>query len=77
MGLLLRSPLHGPIGKRLLLLEYTGRKSGKGFRLPVAYVREGWELLLADPERLEGETSGAGCRCASGWRGSAARRSPS
>ncbi len=47
MGLLLRSPLHGPLGKRLLLLEYTGRKSGKGFRIPVAYVREGRELLLA------------------------------
>ena len=47
LGLLLRSPLHGPIGKRLLLLEYTGRKSGRQFRLPVAYVREGHELLLA------------------------------
>ncbi len=47
MGLLLRSPLHGPLGKRLLLLEYTGRKSGKRFRLPVAYVREERELLLA------------------------------
>jgi hypothetical protein len=47
MGLLLRSPLHGLLGKRLLLLEYTGRKSGKHFRLPVAYVREGRELLLA------------------------------
>jgi len=47
MGLLLRSPLHGPLGKRLLLLEYTGRKSGKRFRIPVGYVREGRELLLA------------------------------
>ncbi len=52
MGLLLRSPLPGPVGKRLLLLEYTGRKSGKSFRLPVAYVREGREV-----ERLEGELS--------------------
>ena len=47
MGLLLRSPLHGLLDKRLLLLEYTGRKSGKGFRLPVAYVRQGREVLLA------------------------------
>lgn len=47
MGLLLRSPLHGPLGERLLLLEYTGRKSGKRFRIPVAYVRQGRELLLA------------------------------
>jgi deazaflavin-dependent oxidoreductase (nitroreductase family) len=51
MGHLLRSPLHGPIGKRLLLLEYTGRKSGKRFRLPVGYVRAGNELLLATQSR--------------------------
>jgi len=51
LGLLLRSPLHGLLGKRLLLLEYTGRKSGKRFRLPVGYVREGREILLVTQSR--------------------------
>ncbi|HEY8600111.1 MAG TPA: nitroreductase/quinone reductase family protein [Thermomicrobiales bacterium] len=51
LGFLLRSPLHGPIGKRLLLLEFTGRKSGKAYRLPVAYVADGENLLLSTQSR--------------------------
>lgn len=58
MGLLLRSPLHGPLGKRLLLLEYTGRKSGKRFRIPVGYVREGNTLLLATQSRWKANFRG-------------------
>jgi hypothetical protein len=58
IGLLLRSPLHGPLGERLLLLEYTGRRSGKRFRIPVAYVREGKKLLLATESRWKANFRG-------------------
>lgn len=39
----LRSPLHGLIGasRFAMLLTYTGRKSGKSYALPLAYMREG------------------------------------
>jgi deazaflavin-dependent oxidoreductase (nitroreductase family) len=39
--LLLRSPLHGMLSKSLLLLTFTGRKSGKRYTIPVAYSRQG------------------------------------
>ncbi|HEU0026008.1 MAG TPA: nitroreductase/quinone reductase family protein [Ktedonobacterales bacterium] len=39
--LLLRSPLHGMLSGSLLLLTYTGRKSGKRYTIPVAYSRMG------------------------------------
>ena len=40
MTLILRSPLHGLVSKRLLLLTFTGRKSGRQFTTPVGYIRE-------------------------------------
>lgn len=39
-ALLLRSPLHGPLSKSLMLLTFTGHKSGKSYRLPVGYTRQ-------------------------------------
>ena len=45
-GLLLRSPLHAPLSKRLLLLTFTGRTSGKRYTIPVGYVRVDGMLLL-------------------------------
>lgn len=39
--LLLRSPLHFVLSDSLLLLTYTGRKSGKRYTIPVTYGREG------------------------------------
>jgi F420H(2)-dependent quinone reductase len=41
VGALLRSPFHGLMSKTLLLLTYTGRKSGKYYQIPVGYLREG------------------------------------
>jgi deazaflavin-dependent oxidoreductase (nitroreductase family) len=38
---ILRSPLHGIMSKNLMLITYTGQKSGKEFTLPVSYVQEG------------------------------------
>ena len=39
---LLRSPLHGLMSKNTLLLEFTGRKSGRALSTPISYyVKEG------------------------------------
>ncbi len=46
IGALLRSPLHGVLSKPLLLLGYTGRKSGKRYHLPIAYRRDGAIVTL-------------------------------
>ena len=37
----LRSPMHGLLGRRLILLEYTGRRSGRAYAIPIGYFR--WE----------------------------------
>ena len=37
MKLVLRSPLHGIVSKTLLLITFTGCKSGKTFTTPVSY----------------------------------------
>jgi deazaflavin-dependent oxidoreductase (nitroreductase family) len=36
---LLRSPLHGLLSGNMMVINYTGRKSGKAYRLPVSYLR--------------------------------------
>ena len=46
MKTVLRSPLHGMISRRLLLITFTGRKSGKVFTTPISYEQEGATLLL-------------------------------
>jgi len=70
MKLLLRSPLHGLISDDLMLITFTGRKSGNTYTTPVGYIlmEEGvlmiftespwWRNLDAVPEvtlRLRGE----------------------
>ena len=39
--LLLRSPFHGMVSETLLLLTFTGRKTGTRYTIPVAYGRQG------------------------------------
>ncbi|RMI31476.1 DUF385 domain-containing protein [Nocardia stercoris] len=46
---LLRSPLAGGPGRSLILLHVVGRKSGKKYDVPVAYVRDGDELVIGSP----------------------------
>jgi hypothetical protein len=36
LGALLRTPLAGPAGKQLMVLSFTGRKSGRQFTIPVS-----------------------------------------
>ncbi len=49
-GLILRSPIHGLMSKKVMLLTFTGRRSGKRYTSPVAYVQAG-ETVLAGTER--------------------------
>jgi hypothetical protein len=42
LGVVLRTPLAGPFGKQLMVLSFTGRKSGRQFTIPVsAHVIDG------------------------------------
>ena len=43
---ILRSPWHGMRSGQLLLLTFTGRKSGKEFTTPLRYVQEGETLRI-------------------------------
>jgi len=45
MRVLLRLPFPTPLGGRLMLVSFTGRKSGKAYRQPVSYVQQGDTLL--------------------------------
>ena len=42
----LRSPLHGLLGRNLLLLGYTGRRSGRSYELPVMFCRSADDLVV-------------------------------
>ena len=46
MTAVLRSRWHGIRSRRLLLITFTGRKSGKEFTTPVRYVQEGETLRI-------------------------------
>lgn len=43
---ILRSPFHRLLSRHVLLLTYTGRKTGKQFTIPVGYTREGDTLTV-------------------------------
>ncbi len=45
MRALLGLPFPTPLSGRLMLLSYTGRKTGKAYRQPVSYVKQGDTLL--------------------------------
>lgn len=62
-AMLLRSPLHGLMSGGVLLLAFTGRRSGKRYETPINYVREGDAVLMTTDSpwwrnlrRGEGET---------------------
>jgi hypothetical protein len=46
VGVLLRSPAHGLLSGSMLLLEYTGRHSGRRHALPVMYASAGEDLVV-------------------------------
>jgi len=45
--LILRSPLHGLMSRRYAIIEFTGRKSGRRYTAPVAYLLDGDRILLS------------------------------
>jgi F420H(2)-dependent quinone reductase len=45
MRRLLRLPFRTPLSRQLMLLTFTGRKSGRTYRQPVSYVPDGDTLL--------------------------------
>ena len=46
IGALLRSPLHALLSSGLLLLTITGRHTGRRYRIPVGYQRDGDDLVV-------------------------------
>ncbi len=38
---LLHSPMHRALSARIMTVSYQGRKSGKSYRIPVSYYRDG------------------------------------
>jgi len=48
---LLESPLHGMLSGNMMVIKYTGRKSGKAYRLPISYTRINDTLLTVSYKR--------------------------
>lgn len=46
MKFVLRSPLHGIVSNTILLITFSGRKSGKTYTTPVSYSQDGDQLLV-------------------------------
>lgn len=69
MKLILRSPLHGMVSESIMIITWTGRKSGKTYSTPVTYMEQGdtiicftrsswWKNFKDEPEvklRLRGQ----------------------
>jgi deazaflavin-dependent oxidoreductase (nitroreductase family) len=46
MKFVLRSPVHGMVSKTVLLISFTGRKSGKIYTTPVSYSQSGDQVYI-------------------------------
>ena len=46
MKFILRSPTHGMVSKTMLLITFTGRKSGKTYTTPVDYSQDGDQVAI-------------------------------
>ena len=46
MKFILRSPVHGVVSKSVLLITFTGRKSGKTYTTPVSYSQTGQQVTI-------------------------------
>lgn len=44
--LILRSPLHAVLSRRLALLSFRGRKTGRWYHLPLSYVSRDGEVIM-------------------------------
>ena len=46
MKFVLRSPMHGMVSKTILLISFTGRKSGKTYTTPVSYSQNDDQVYI-------------------------------
>ena len=46
MKFFLRSPMHGLVSQTVLLVTFTGRKSGKTYTTPVSYTQSGEQVTV-------------------------------
>lgn len=46
MMFILRSPLHGLVSRKIMLITFTGRKSGRPYTTPVSYMQQGNTITL-------------------------------
>ncbi len=46
MKFILRSPMHGMVSNSILLITFTGRKSGKTYSTPVSYSQHDDEVVV-------------------------------
>ena len=46
-SMIIRSPLHAIMSSKYAIIEFRGRKSGRTYRTPVAYVRDGDRILMS------------------------------
>jgi deazaflavin-dependent oxidoreductase (nitroreductase family) len=46
MKFVLRSPMHGMVSQSILLITFTGRKSGKTYSTPVSYSQHDGEVYV-------------------------------
>jgi len=52
MAWVLRSPFHRLLSQNMMLVQYTGRKSGKAYAVPVNYLqREQMLCTISQPDR--------------------------
>lgn len=68
---LLRSRLHWPMSRWLLLVEYEGRRSGRRYRFPASYSVVGDDLVVVTPRSESGwwPNFREARRCTVWWRG--------
>jgi deazaflavin-dependent oxidoreductase (nitroreductase family) len=46
MKFVLGSPMHGMVSKSVMLITFTGRKSGKTYTTPVSYSQDGGQVTV-------------------------------
>ena len=45
MTILLKSPIHGVVSKSIMLITFTGRKSGRVYTTPISYAQQNGQVV--------------------------------
>jgi deazaflavin-dependent oxidoreductase (nitroreductase family) len=46
-SIIIQSPFHAIMSSRYAIIEFSGRKTGRTYKTPIAYVRDGNRLLMS------------------------------